>query len=67
MVFDGPKMLCKDEMMMNTEWEVRAQVCGEQYVSDLDFWTMRRADAFLDAAPSHGGAAVPLQHRGITV
>ncbi|KAI5801146.1 hypothetical protein EDC01DRAFT_726596 [Geopyxis carbonaria] len=53
MVFDGPKLLCKDEMMMSSEWEVRAQL-GDTYVSDLDFWTMRRADAFLDAAPPRG-------------
>lgn len=52
MVFDGPKLLCRDEMMMSTEWEVRAQLGGDTYVSDLDFWTMRRAEAFLDAAPS---------------
>jgi len=64
MVFDGPKMLCRDEMMMSTEWEVRAQLGGDTYVSDLDFWTMRRAEAFLDAAPSRGGEAVPLQNRG---
>ena len=59
MVYDGPKMLCKDEMVMSSEWEVRAQL-GETVVSDLDFWTMRRADAFLDAAPSRGGDAVPV-------
>jgi hypothetical protein len=52
MVFDGPKLLCRDEMMMSTEWEVRAPLGGDSYVSDLDFWTMRRAEAFLDAAPS---------------
>jgi len=45
MVFDGPRMLSKDEMMMGNEWEVKAE--GEQ--SDLDFWTMRRAEAFLDS------------------
>lgn len=51
MVFDGPKLLCRDEMMMSTEWEVKAPL-GDSFVSDLDFWTMRRADAFLDAVPS---------------
>jgi len=53
MVFDGLKLLCRDEMMMSNEWEVRAQLGGsDAYVSDLDFWTMRRAEAFLDVAPS---------------
>lgn len=56
MVYDGPKMLCKDEMMMNTEWEVRA----EHGMSDLDYWSIRRAQAFLDAAPSRGGDALPI-------
>ncbi|PUU74883.1 hypothetical protein B9Z19DRAFT_1103236 [Tuber borchii] len=64
MVFDGPKLLCRDEMMMSNEWEVRAQLGGsggsDAYVSDLDFWTLRRAEAFLDVAPSRNpqGAAV---------
>lgn len=54
MVFDGPKLLCRDEMMMSTEFEVRAPLGGggDTFVSDLDFWSMKRAEAFLDAAPS---------------
>lgn len=52
MVFDGPKPLCRDEMLMSAEWEVKAQLGGDTFVSDLDFWTIRRADAFLDATPS---------------
>ena len=49
MVYDGPSILCKDEMMMGTEWEVRASMGGDNFVSDLDFWTMQRANAALDA------------------
>lgn len=49
LVYDGPNILCKDEMMMNTEWEVRASTGGDNYVSDLDFWTMEKAHAALDA------------------
>lgn len=49
MVYDGDSILCKDEMMMNTEWEVRASMGGDNFVSDLDFWTMQRANAALDA------------------
>jgi hypothetical protein len=44
MVFDGSKMLAKDEMMMSTDWEVKGE--GEL---DLNLWTMRRAEAFLDS------------------
>ncbi|KAL7273576.1 hypothetical protein RUND412_003553 [Rhizina undulata] len=58
MVFDGPRTLCRDEMMMSTEFEVKAQLGGDTFVSDLDFWTMRRAEAFLDAAPSRGAESV---------
>lgn len=49
MVYDGSNILCKDEMTMNTEWEVRASTGGDNFVSDLDFWTMQRANAALDA------------------
>lgn len=63
MVFDSGKMLCRDEMMMSSEWEVRANIgtTQETSVSDLDFWSLRRAEAFLDAAPSRGGDAVVLK------
>lgn len=47
MVYDGPSVLLKDEMMMNTEWEVRASTGGDNFISDLDFWTMQRAHAAL--------------------
>jgi hypothetical protein len=56
MVYDGPKMLCKDEMMVSTEWELRT----EYGMSDLDYWSIQRAQAFLDAAPSRGGEAIPV-------
>ncbi|KAI5814021.1 hypothetical protein BZA77DRAFT_334648 [Pyronema omphalodes] len=59
MVYDGPTMLCKDEMMMHSEWEVRQQV-GAAVLSDLDFWAVKRADAFLNEAPSRGGEAIPV-------
>ncbi|KAI5810055.1 hypothetical protein DFH27DRAFT_606474 [Peziza echinospora] len=52
-VYKGPSVLLRDEMMMNTEWEVRASMGGENYVSDLDFWTLQRANAALEAAPSN--------------
>lgn len=42
MVFDGGKKLCKDEIMMSTEWDVGGAL------GELDFWTLRRAEAFLE-------------------
>lgn len=59
MVYDGPTMLCKDEMMMHSEWEVRQQV-GAAILTDLDFWAVKRANAFLNEAPSRGGEAIPV-------
>lgn len=50
MVFDGPKLLCRDDMMMSNEFEVTAQLAEDAFVSDLDFWTLQRAEAFLEAA-----------------
>ena len=52
LVFDGNKELCRDEMMMSSEWEVRSSLNGVEggaEVSDLDYWTVMRANAFLDA------------------
>ncbi|EKD11912.1 c2h2 finger domain containing protein [Drepanopeziza brunnea f. sp. 'multigermtubi' MB_m1] len=46
-VFDGPRRLWKDDMMLNTDYEVRMKLQDEKaYVTDLDVQTMRRADAF---------------------
>lgn len=58
MVFDGPKLLCRDDMMMSNEFEVRAQLADDTFVSDLDYWTLRRAEAFLDAAAVAASSAV---------
>jgi hypothetical protein len=54
MAFDGSKMLLKDEMLMRAEWEPRAQLEGNTSLSDLDFWTVKRAEAFLDASTARG-------------
>lgn len=58
MVYDGSNMLCKDEMMMSSEWDAKPPL-GDQMLSDLDFWTTRRAEAFHDAVPACG-EAMPL-------
>lgn len=50
-VYDGDKLLCRDEMMMSSAWEVKTHLAGvDAEVSDLDYWTLMRANAFHDAA-----------------
>ena len=36
--------------MMSSEWEVKGNLGGDAVVSDLDYWTLMRANAFLDAS-----------------
>lgn len=60
MVFDGAKVICRDEMRLHSEWEVRGEAAAGEAataMSDLDYWTIKRAEAFLDEAPSRGGCA----------
>lgn len=58
MVFDGKEVICRDEMRLTSEWEVRGGgEEGERGLSDLDYWTVKRAEAFLDDAPSRAGVA----------
>lgn len=46
-VFDGPRRLWKDDMMLDTDYEVRMKLAdGKAYVTDLDVQSLRRADAF---------------------
>ncbi|KAK8110905.1 uncharacterized protein PG998_007362 [Apiospora kogelbergensis] len=55
-VFDGPRRLAKDDMMLSTEHEVRVKLSdGQSYVTDLDVQTMKRAQAFLDATEAEKG------------
>lgn len=55
-VFDGPRRLWKDDMMLDTEYEVRVKLSdGKSYVTDLDVQTMRRADAFHDSTEEEKG------------
>ena len=55
-VFDGPRRLAKDDMMLSTEHEVRVKLPdGKSYVTDLDIQTLRRAEAFLDATDEEKG------------
>ncbi|KAL9130962.1 MAG: hypothetical protein Q9217_001008, partial [Psora testacea] len=49
-VYDGPRRLWKDDMMLDNEFEVRMRIGnGQSYVTDLDVETIKRAEAFHDA------------------
>ncbi|KAI1853562.1 hypothetical protein JX266_001546 [Neoarthrinium moseri] len=55
-VFDGPRRLAKDDMMLSTEQEVRLKLSdGKSYVTDLDVQTMNRAHGFLGATDEEKG------------
>ncbi|KAI0201016.1 hypothetical protein F4808DRAFT_135967 [Astrocystis sublimbata] len=55
-VFDGPRRLAKDDMMLSTEHEVRVKLSdGKSYVTDLDVNTLDRAKGFLDATAEEKG------------
>ncbi|KAL1624153.1 hypothetical protein SLS54_004082 [Diplodia seriata] len=52
-VYDGPRRLWKDDMMLDQEFEVRMNLPGgdgKQWVTDLDVQTLKRAEA-LHAMP----------------
>lgn len=55
-VYDGPRRLWKDDMMLNNEFEVRMQLgSGSSYVTDLDVETLKRAEAFHNATEEEKG------------
>ena len=55
-VFDGPRRLCKDDMMLDNEFEVRMRLGeGNSYVTDLDVNTIKRANAFHEATEEEKG------------
>lgn len=61
-VYDGARRLLKDDMMLNSEYEVRVALPGSDgrsYVTDLDVQTLRRADAVLGATEEERGPWVP--------
>jgi hypothetical protein len=65
-VFDGPRRLCKDEMMLDGDHEVRVHLpnLGDSraWVSDLDIHTLYRAEGFLNATPEEKGPWMPEQN-----
>lgn len=55
-VYDGPRRLWKDDMMLDNEFEVRMRFGdGESYVTDLDVETVKRAEAFHNATEEEKG------------
>ena len=55
-VFDGARRLWKDDMMLDTDYEVRMKLGDDKaYVTDLDVQTMRRADGFHNATEEEKG------------
>jgi hypothetical protein len=68
-VYDGQRRLCKDDMMLNSEFEVRVQLpptanedgtlSRPSYVTDLDVQTIRRADAIFGATDEERGVWIP--------
>ena len=55
--FDGARRLHKDELTYHTDNEVRAETLsdGKSYVTDLDVYTLKRAEGFLDATEEEKG------------
>ncbi|KAI9849720.1 MAG: hypothetical protein M1837_002846 [Sclerophora amabilis] len=55
-VWDGPRRLWKDDMMLDNEFEVRLSLGdGKSYVTDLDVETIKRAEAFHNATDEEKG------------
>lgn len=55
-VFDGPRRLAKDDLMLSTEHEVRVPLSdGKSWVTDLDVQTMKRAVGFHSATEEEKG------------
>lgn len=59
-VYDGPRRLWKDDMMLDQEFEVRVQLPGgKNYVTDLDVQTLKRAEALHAATDEEKGPWIP--------
>ncbi|KAJ1329202.1 general transcription factor IIIA [Microdochium nivale] len=55
-VFDGPRRLAKDDMMLSTDHEVRIKLSdGQSYVTDLDINSLKRAEGFHGATEEEKG------------
>jgi hypothetical protein len=55
-IFDGPRRLWEDDMMLDTDCDVRLKLSdGNAYVTDPDLQTMRQADTFHEATEGEKG------------
>lgn len=68
-VFDGPRRLWKDDMMVDTSGgETRVSLPdGKSYITDLDVMTVRRADAFHNATDDEKGPWIADDLTGLDV
>lgn len=56
-VFDGPRRLWKDDMMLDSEYEVRVPFGnGSAYITDLDIQTLSRAESLHNATLDEKGS-----------
>ncbi|KAL7779454.1 hypothetical protein CFE70_008957 [Pyrenophora teres f. teres 0-1] len=59
-VYDGPRRLWKDDLMLDQEYEVRLKMSdGKSYVTDLDVQTINRAEAMHNATIEEKGPLMP--------
>jgi hypothetical protein len=59
-VYDGPRRLWKDDLMLDQDFEVRMkQEDGKSYITDLDIQTLERQKALHNATPEERGVWVP--------
>ncbi|KAH9868793.1 hypothetical protein J1614_007867 [Plenodomus biglobosus] len=59
-VYDGPRRLWKDDMMLDQEFEVRMKLPdGKAYVTDLDVQTLKRSDAMHSTTAEERGPWLP--------
>ncbi|KAF2270798.1 hypothetical protein CC78DRAFT_549889 [Lojkania enalia] len=59
-VYDGPRRLWKDDMMLDQEFEVRMKLPdGKSYVTDLDVQTLKRAEAIHGTTQEERGPWIP--------
>ncbi|CAD0091101.1 unnamed protein product [Aureobasidium mustum] len=55
-VFDGPRRLWKDDLMLGIDNQVREPLSGKHWVTSLDVQTLRRAEGILEATEEEKGS-----------
>ncbi|KAI5239256.1 hypothetical protein E4T42_08764 [Aureobasidium subglaciale] len=55
-VFDGPRRLWKDDLMLGMDNQVREPLSGRNWVTSLDVQTLRRAEGLLEATEEEKGS-----------